>query len=246
MKKELEMSEFQPDYEEQVFGSLGGKIISTIESTAILKYLRPKESEKILDIGTGTGRIARKIVKTSEVSVVGIDVSKRHIRRANVKKKKLRDSGNRYQLIIADGQFLPFKDSCFNSIICTRTIKYFPNYKTGIREMSRVLKNKGKLVLTLSNIFSIDFVLLRFGILAYKKLFNFRKIAHFFRENDLVVIDYIGLHKIHPKIWTISSNVLFLNFLRTMEEILQKITPKELFSREILVKLIKKVRDDNI
>jgi len=228
------------DYEELIFGSPGGKIISTTELKAVLKYLRPKKSEKILDIGTGTGRIARKVLLIPNVTVVGIDLNKQHIRCASTKKKRLRDHGNRYQLVIADGRFLPFRDSSFHSVICIRTLKYFLDYKSGIEEISRVLKNHGKLVLTLSNIFSIDIVLLKLKILAYKRLFNFRKTLQFFKENNLVLVNYTGLHKIHPKIWSIFTNAQWLNFLKRTEDILQKITPKELFSREILVKFVKK------
>jgi ubiquinone/menaquinone biosynthesis C-methylase UbiE len=222
-----------------MFGSKGGKIISITELIKILQYLRPKELENILDIGTGTGRIAREIVVTPGCNVVGIDVNKQDVRLANVKKKSLGDHKDRYELIIADGQFLPFKDSCFDSAICIRTIKYFPNPQAGVREASEVIKDGGKFVLTLSNVFSVDFILLRFGILAYKTLFNFRKFARFFKANNLVLINYTGLHKIHPKIWTVFNSTQFLNFLKAAEEVLQRITPKELFSREILVKLIK-------
>jgi hypothetical protein len=63
--------------------------------------------------------------------------------------------------------------------------------------------------------------------------------SHYFNRNNLTIIEYLGLHKIHPKIWTISRSLLFITFLRAAELVLQKITPKEFFSREILVKLVK-------
>lgn len=232
------MSNHQPDYEDQIFGSLGGKIISDTELAAILRYLKPRKTEKILDIGTGTGRVARRVA-ASGASVIGIDVNKENVRRASMRKKGLGCYEDNYDLIVADGRFLPFIDNCFDSLTCIRTIKYFQNSRAVIQEISRVLKNNGKLILTLSNVFSVDFILLRIGILAYKTLFNFRKAIQDFKNDNLVMIDFIGLHKIHPKIWTISNNTWFLNFLAAAENVLQKITLKELLSREIFVKFVK-------
>jgi len=105
--------------------------------------------------------------------------------------------------------------------------------------MSRILKNGGTLVLTLSNVFSIDSFLVKLKILAYRTLFNFRRPVQYLRHNNLVVVKYVGLHKIHPKIWTVFENTSFLFFLWAAEFVLQKITPKELLSREIPVKLTK-------
>ena len=231
------MPKSQPNYEERIFGSVGGRVISTIELAAVIEYLKPKGSAKILDVGTGTGRVARKILEASEARVIGIDIERDNIK--NAKEKFSENYADKYDLIVADGQFLPFKNSSFDGITCIRTLKYFPNHQLGIREMSRILKNGGTLVLTLSNVFSIDSFLVRLKILAYRTLFNFRRLVQYLRHNNLVVVKYLGLHKIHPKIWTVFENTSFLFFLWAAEFVLQKITPKELLSREILVKLTK-------
>ena len=220
---------------------MGGKVISDTELAVIFRYLNLKltNSKIILDIGTGTGRVAREIIKSSESNVIGIDLNKYRLKLAAMKKKCLRNYADRYDLVVADGHFLPFKDSIFDSIVCIRSIKYFSDYELGIREMSRVLKEGGVLVLTLSNVFSIDFLLLRLRLLAYKILFNFYFMKNIFEHCGFAIVDFLGLHKIHPKIWTVSNNSHFIAFLKAAELILQKITPKVLFSREILVKLIK-------
>jgi ubiquinone/menaquinone biosynthesis C-methylase UbiE len=233
------MSKSQLDYEEIIFGSRGGKLVSFSELAVILEYLKPRSFDRILDVGTGTGRVAREIILTSGASVVGIDINRLNIKVAVRKKKMLKEHEDKYDLIIADGQYLPFKDSSFDSVICIRAIKYFPDYCIGIMEMTRTLKTYGKLVLTISNLFSIDLILIKLKILAYNRLFNFRRIAYFFKRYDLVVASYKGLHKIHPKIWTVSNNQYFLAFLKAAESVLQKLTPKEALSREILVKFIK-------
>lgn len=227
------------DYEKQIFGSPGGKLISLLELAAIIQYLQPKKSEVILDIGTGTGRIARKIVTSSGASVIGVDINRHNLKIAQQRRKTLKEYADAYNLVAADGQYLPFKNSVFDSVVCIRVLKYFPNYELGVREISRVLKNNGKAVLSVSNIFSVDLFLLRFKMLAYSNLFNFRKMVQIFKKYALYISGYRGLHKIHPKIWTIFKNSHFLAFLYASELVFQKMTLKEVFSREILAKFIK-------
>jgi len=202
--------------------------------------LKPKDYEKILDVGTGTGRIARKIVGF-RADVIGIDVDYARIKHATIRKKNLGDYAHRYKLVVADGQFLPFRNSSFDAIVCIRNLKYLSNYQLGIKEMSRVLKPDGRLILSLSNIFSLDPLLLKIGIdLSYKTLFTFRSVKNIFLRNNLGIINYLGLHKIHPQVWTWFKSPHILALLKAAELILQKVTPKEFLSREILVKFMKK------
>jgi len=47
--------------------------------------------------------------------------------------------------IKADITHAPFKSNLFNTIICISTLEHINNYVTAIYEMSRILKNRGKL-----------------------------------------------------------------------------------------------------
>ncbi len=227
------------DYEKEVFGTPGGIIVSKKELIAMLESLKPQKHWKILDIGTGTGRIAREIL-LQEVDLTGVDLNLPRIMTSVRNKRLIKTPNPDYKLINADGQFLPFKDSSFDAITCLRTLKYFPNCMLGIREISRVLKSGGKLVLSVSNLYSIDFVLKQMGMLAYDKLFTFNEIKKMLNLNGLKVISAIPMNKVHPKIWSLSNDHFALSFLNALEDSLQKTTPLTFFPRELMLTIQKK------
>ena len=123
-----------------------------LEIKEILRFLRPVSSELILDIGTGSGRIARQVLKNTEANVIGIDFVRSGIESA--KARALNLSG--YEMVVADGQHLPFRENSFDGIICIRALKYFPNYIQGIAEMSHVLKPGKRLILDLSSVLGYE------------------------------------------------------------------------------------------
>lgn len=227
------------DYEKEVFGSLGGSMVSNMELAYLLDFLKPKPSERILDIGTGTGRIARVLVNCN-ADLTGIDMSLIRLKTSIHNRILLSKNGANYPLALADGQFLPFRDSYFDSIVCVRVLKYFPNYSLGIKEISRVLKPGGRLVLSVSNSYGIDLVLVKLGLLAYKNLFSISALRPVFSMNGLTLKKTLPLNKIHPKLWSFIGNKSFLNFLYATELTLKKTTPQAFLSREILLQLVKR------
>lgn len=96
----------------------------------IMEYLEEKAS--ILDIGCGTS----KIIIDLPISVgVDIDLGKlRYLRKTNAR------------LVNADGRKLPFKNSCFSTVICSELIEHIKG-KEIFKEFNRVLKKGGLLIL---------------------------------------------------------------------------------------------------
>ncbi|NQU98775.1 methyltransferase domain-containing protein [Candidatus Woesearchaeota archaeon] len=78
--------------------------------------------------------------------VFGIDVSETIVNKATNNYPKTK-------FFRSDIEKLPFKDNYFNVIISNSTLDHFPKYKMikALKEMKRVLKPKGKLILTLDN-----------------------------------------------------------------------------------------------
>jgi aminoglycoside phosphotransferase (APT) family kinase protein/ubiquinone/menaquinone biosynthesis C-methylase UbiE len=226
------------DYEQKMFGTLGGRILSLMEIDAILRFLGPVSSEElVLDIGTGSGRIAREILLKTKARVVGIDVGRSNIKSAKTRARNL----GYYEVVIAEGQHLPFKVGSFDRIICIRALKYFPNYVQGLAEMSRVLKSGKRLVVDLSSILGYEIILRRItrSLSARSShLFNFYRMKELLRRHKFAITDSVPLQKIPHKIWNFSRNLTFLKLLIISENILKNITPS-LLSRSILVKCIK-------
>ncbi|MEM0385482.1 MAG: class I SAM-dependent methyltransferase [Nitrososphaeria archaeon] len=54
--------------------------------------------------------------------------------------------------IVADAHFLPFKDQSFSEIICTEVLEHLESPIKALKEMRRVLKNNGVIVVTVPNL----------------------------------------------------------------------------------------------
>lgn len=104
----------------------------------VLPYL-PRKS-KVLDVGCGDGFLAYLLTKR-ETKVVGIDVSPYKIKYAHEKCPNA-------DFIIADGRYLPFHNEEFESVTCCEVLEHVSNYSLIIKEVFRVIKKDGKLLVT--------------------------------------------------------------------------------------------------
>ncbi len=101
-----------------------------------------------LDIATGTGDIAIEIVKRHSpgVKVVGVDLSEKMI---ELGKEKVIEAGYSERIELSTGNInsLNFKDNHFDAAIIAFGIRNIQDYKQGIKEMARVVKNGGEIVI---------------------------------------------------------------------------------------------------
>jgi len=225
-------------YEDEMFRTTGGKILSKMELEKILRFLKAESTDLILDIGVGSGRVSREISKIGAY-VVAVDVNREAVLSA-----KMRQHPVKYEVILADGQFLPFKSGCFDGIICIRTLKYFSNYHLGISEMSRVLKPNGRLIVDFSSILGYESLLRYVTPVVSARgahIFNFYKIRNLLTYHGLITEKYTWLQKIPHNFWNLFDNKIMLRLLLICEEVLGKLTP-EIFSRSILFRCVKKVQ----
>ena len=224
------------DYEKKMFGTSGGKILSKIELEDILRFLKPLPSELILDIGTGSSRIAREIILNTKANVIGIDIGRSAVKSAKARAQNL--SG--YEVIVADGQYLPFRGDSFDGIVCIRAIKYFANYVLGLSEMSRTLKSTKRLVFDISSILGYE-TIPRYITHSLSSrgshVFNLYKMKILLRFQKFAIVDSVPLQKIPHKVWNLSRNLTILKVLLICENKLKKISPL-VFSRSILLKCV--------
>lgn len=99
---------------------------------------------KILDAGCGNGRYTRLLVRHSDPDavVVGFDYSQQMLYRA---RRRLRRWD--VPLAAADLTRLPFADGCFDAAVCGWVIEHLPDARFGLRELARVIRPGGKLLL---------------------------------------------------------------------------------------------------
>jgi len=110
----------------------------------IVDSVSPKN---ILDIATGTGDLAIMFAeKTKAEKIVGLDISEGmlNVGRSKITKKNL---DNRIEMVVGDSEKLPFSDNYFDAITVSFGVRNFETLETGLAEILRVLKPKGKFVI---------------------------------------------------------------------------------------------------
>jgi len=111
----------------------------------LLKYLEPKEEDKILDIGCGIGRLTKTIAKEG-AKVIGIDISKYAIEQAKITYK------NQENLEFICKNALEIDYNCyFNKVFCFHNIEHFSidDARLLLKKIHLALKDNGILVLGL-------------------------------------------------------------------------------------------------
>lgn len=101
----------------------------------------------ILDVATGTGRFAAALLGHSGFTghVTGLDLSSRMLA---IARNKLAPFGDRATLRRADAQSLDDGDSVFDVVGCLEALEFLPDPDGALRELIRVCRPGGLLVLT--------------------------------------------------------------------------------------------------
>lgn len=111
----------------------------------VVKMVKARNPEMILDVATGTADLAIALEKSGAQAITGIDISNGML---EVGRKKVADKGLSKLITLkqADSENLPFADNTFDAITVAFGVRNFENLKQGLKEMYRVLKPGGHLV----------------------------------------------------------------------------------------------------
>jgi SAM-dependent methyltransferase len=105
----------------------------------MLRLVDKGRHEAVLDVGCGEGRFCR-MLKSRKVSVIGIDPTARLIGRA-----RSLDPGGMYH--VARAEALPFSNSSFDLVVSYVTMVDIEDFRAALREMSRVLRPGGRMLI---------------------------------------------------------------------------------------------------
>ncbi len=109
------------------------------------------KKDKFLDIGCQEGILLSNL---PDCKKYGIEIDEKFIKLA-----KKRNPGAEFK--IGPMEKLPYKDQFFDCISCTEVIEHIDNPEQGLREISRVLKKNGFLLLSTYNHYEIFNILTR-------------------------------------------------------------------------------------
>jgi len=148
-EKQLENKIFKR-FDELKDGGLVSKFVenSDFELKEVLKFLSRVSDKKVLDVGCGKGKISRKL-KDLGFDVIGIEPSIELIKIA-------RKNNPDIKFIQASATNLPFEKETFDFLICIEVLEHIPDTKKAIKEMIRVLKLNGKVLIIDKNILSLN------------------------------------------------------------------------------------------
>ena len=117
----------------------------------ITKYLKEIKGERIIDVGAGRGIYTTSITHLEFVNLIVLtDISPTMLQTA---KQNLgtESSSKRICYIACDMESLPFKINCFDSVINSQVIEHLLDDKEGLRELYRILKPGGVLIISTDN-----------------------------------------------------------------------------------------------
>jgi ubiquinone/menaquinone biosynthesis C-methylase UbiE len=110
----------------------------------MIDYLAIKPGDTILDVGGGTGILLPLLYNAAgdRGKIVSLDIAEEMLKQA-------RDNGypNSIHYIHADVAAIPLSAEAFDLVICYSCFPHFPDKLKALAEMTRVLRNRGRLVI---------------------------------------------------------------------------------------------------
>jgi SAM-dependent methyltransferase len=112
-----------------------------------LSHISVEKHNSVLDVGCGGGRTVSKLAAlASQGKVYGIDYSKESVAVAR-KTNKEWIAAARVEILEASVSQLPFRENTFDLVTAVETHFWWPDIPAGMREIFRVLKPGGTLVM---------------------------------------------------------------------------------------------------
>jgi ubiquinone/menaquinone biosynthesis C-methylase UbiE len=193
------------------------------------EMLKMDKKDKVLEIGCGVGYQIPEIVKRCK-NYTGIDFSKKSIELCKTIKN--------VRLIVADAHNLPFKKSCFDAVLLIDVLENLHNPEKALREIRRVLKDKGKLVISVPNWYSVyglaRFILEKIGkwkcrqVPPIDKWFTKSSITSMLLKHGFEVKDIRGSFFLPPFFTGKHYIVPKSNFIPKMYDLFEKVLNKHL------------------
>lgn len=150
-----QIKEFEPEWEEFFI------------ARPLLHRLRHVRAPRVLDVATGTGRVPLALLEapTFNGRVIGVEPAPRMLTGAA---DKLRPFHHRAAFVQGTAVPLPFPDASFDAVTCLEALEFLPSDSDAMREMVRVLRPGGVLMVTR-----------RRGLEAKAFLHRYRNVARF-------------------------------------------------------------------
>lgn len=103
----------------------------------LVSRVRVGRGARVLDVATGTGAVARELIKRTGCTVVGLDQSAEMLAEA---RRRLPAA---MELVEGDAEHLPFPDASFDALTFTYLMRYVDDPGASLAELARVVRPGG-------------------------------------------------------------------------------------------------------
>lgn len=114
-------------------------------SQRAVEQLAVEADDDVLEIGFGGGAALARVLSRTRGRVTGIEISEPMLRRARRRFRREIQDG-RLEIRHASVDEIPYGDSGFDRVMTVNTIYFWPDPPTALREIARVLRPGGRLV----------------------------------------------------------------------------------------------------
>lgn len=160
-----------------------------------------EDDNVILEAGFGTGRYCIALSqKFKSNNIIGIDISRNACELAR-DGAMIRNITN-INFIQGDIFYLPFKDNCFKVVFNDGVLEHFLDYFSAFKEMMRVTKTDGKIIVCVPNWFCFPHTFYKkirgknyeYG---YEKSFKHFELEQLFSKFNLKNVEILGYNPLH-------------------------------------------------
>lgn len=120
-----------------------GQITDRLEQALLADLLGPVSGRMLLDVGCGDGAMASRLARQGAL-VAALDSEAAMIAAA---RRRRESEAMHYWLVTGRAETLPFADATFDGVIAVTVLCFVRDGAQAVREMARVLKPGGRLVI---------------------------------------------------------------------------------------------------
>jgi 2-polyprenyl-3-methyl-5-hydroxy-6-metoxy-1,4-benzoquinol methylase len=152
---------------------------------------------RILDIGCGDGRISLTLANRDRL-MIGVELARRRVERAREKFSEDKQHGCFCQ---GDAEDLPLQDGVIDGIVLTEVLEHVLDDRKVLRELTRVLKPGGWVILSIPSISWRKYILIKKNKIAvYDSTEHLREYSYFDLSSfDSRYITFSDLEKSFPR-----------------------------------------------
>jgi ubiquinone/menaquinone biosynthesis C-methylase UbiE len=101
---------------------------------------------RVLDIGTGSGRLAIELAKSSDFEITGLDVSGNMLQKAEENARQA-GAADKISFVLANADDMPFPDGAFDLVVSYASLHHWARPARVFREAQRVAKKGGTVII---------------------------------------------------------------------------------------------------